>query len=257
MATIFDSPVNSAAMAAKNPDNFQPNLGNIRYRVDNYVYIFSVARRDFSVSQTLFPKMILKGCEPTQRWCLAAQIADPIPQASPDLERGGARTDFHDGWRAAIGLLHPENTTPDPWANAESSGLSVGTNLIAQGLWPSLIEIPSEEDIQKAESLRNRRYKRLTDQAMAAARQSSKKLADFLAEHEDVADAMDAQHLTADWHHSKKIYSLCPNCGDEIAAGMAFHRSTAGVLCILDPERAFKAGAIDKARLKELTLQVA
>ena len=253
MATIFDSPTNQAEMRKKNPDNFNPNLGNIRYRVDNFVYIHSVARRDFFVSQTLFPKLLLKGCDPGQRWCLATTIADPIPQASPDLERGGARTDYHDGWQAAIGLLNPENPTNNPWVNGEGSGLSVGTNLVSQGLFPSLTPEPSEEDLQKAENLRDRRYKRLTDQAFAAARQSQKKLQDFLAEHEDVADAMDALNLRADWHHSRKVFSVCPNCGDEISSGLAFHRSTAGVLCILDPERAFKAGVIDENKLKKLT----
>lgn len=250
--TIFDSPQNQAELQKRNPDNFNPNIGNVRYRVDEQIYIFSVARRDFPITQTLFPKLLLKGCEPGQRWCIATIIPDPVPQASPDLERGGSRIDIHDGWRCAIGIVNPENPTPDPWVNAESGSLSVGTNLVRQGLWPSHSSTPDEADIKRAEGLRDRHYRRLTDGAMAAARQSSAKLSDYLREHEDVSDAMDALGLRADWHHTRIVQSVCPNCGDSITGGVAFHQSSAGVLCILDPEKAFKAGAINRERLEDL-----
>ena len=34
----------------------------------------------------------------------------------------------------------------------------------------------------------------------------------------------------------------CPNCGDVVKAGIAFHKSSAGVLCIIDKKRADEAG---------------
>lgn len=257
MDHYFERPDRAKAIRDRNPDNFNPNLGNIRYRVDHNIFIYSVARRDFTVSQTLFPKLVLVGCQPGQRWCLASQCVDPILQASPDLERGGARTDMHDGWQAAIGLLNPENSTPDPWANAEGSGMSVGVNLISQGLWPSFGDQPEEADIKRAEGLRDRRYERMTKMAFAASRQSSRALATFLHEHEDVHDAMDALGLSADWHKTHKVLQMCPNCGDDIQSGIAFHRSSSNVLCVLDADRAFKAGAIDEKKFNQLTRVVA
>lgn len=240
-----------------NEDEFNPDLGNTRYHVDGTVYIFSTARRDFFVSQPLFPGLTLRGCTNGERYVLAATVPDPVPQASPDLERGGRRMDYHPGWQCAIGLLFAESDSGDWKKGGNTVAISVGTNLIAQGLFPSKTNPPDEADIRAAEQFRDRRYKWLTDEAMKAARQSSRKLNDFLHQHEDVHDAMDALGLKADWHQKREVLSKCPNCGDDIPASVAFHRSSVGIICVLDPERAFKAGAIDRARMEDLLTQPA
>ena len=250
--TIFEKGASAAEMKRVNPEDFAANIGNTRYRVEYTIYIFSTAKRDFQVSQQLFPGLTLRGCSNGERYVLAATIPDPVPQASPDLERGGRRIDYHDGWMCAIGVLNPESTSRDPFLGAEGASISVGNNLIAQGLFPSLTNPPREEDLRKAESFRDRRYKRLVDEAMRAAATSSKKLSDFLHQHEDVHDAMDALGMKADWHQKREVLMKCPNCGDEIPASVAFHKSSAGMICVLDPERAFKAGAIDRARMEDL-----
>jgi len=250
--SVFEKGVSAAEMKRLNPEEFSANLGNTRYRVESTIYIFSTAKRDFEVSQSLFPGLTLRGCRNGERYVLAATVPDPVPQASPDLERGGRRIDYHDGWMCAIGLLNPESTSRDPFIGAEGASISVGNNLIAQGLFPSLTNPPKEEDLRKAEAFRGRRYKWLVDEAMRAAATSSKKLADFLRQHEDVHDAMDALGMKADWHQKREVLSKCPNCGDEIPASVAFHKSSAGIICVLDPERAFKAGAIDRARMEDL-----
>lgn len=250
--TIFEKGESAAAMKAKNPEEFAADLGGTRYRVDQTIYIFSTAKRDFQVSQPLFPSLTLRGCRNGERFVLSATIPDPVPQASPDLERGGRRIDYHDGWMCAIGVLNPESTSRDPFVGAWGANISVGNNLIAQGLFPSLTNPPREEDLRKAEEFRDRRYKRLCDEAMRAAATSSKKLSDFLRQHEDVHDAMDALGLKADWHQKREVLSKCPNCGDDIPASVAFHKSSVGVICVIDPLRAFKAGAIDRARMEDL-----
>lgn len=256
--TIFEKGESAAAMKAKNPEEFAANMGNTRYHVDQTIYIFSTARRDFGPLQsTLFPSLTLRGCSKGERYVLAATVPDPVPQASPDLERGGRRLDYHDGWMCAIGLLFPESGARDWKIGGQSDAISEGTNLISQGLFPSMTNPPKEEDIRAAEAFRDRRYKRMTDLAFRAAATSSKKLSDFLHQHEDVHDAMDALGLKADWHQKREVLSKCPNCGDDIPASVAFHKSSAGVICVLDPERAFKAGAIDRARMEDLLTQPA
>ena len=250
--TVFEKGESAKEMQRLNPEEFSVNLGNTRYRVDQTIYIFSTAKRDFHVSQPLFPGLTLRGCHNGERFVLAATVPDPVPQASPDLERGGRRIDYHDGWMCAVGLLNPESTSRDPFLGAEGASISVGNNLIAQGLFPSLNNPPKEEELRKAEAFRDRRYKRLVDEAMRAAATSSKKLSDFLHQHEDVHDAMDALGLKADWHQKREVLTKCPNCGDEIPASVAFHKSSVGVVCVLDPERAFRAGAIDRARMEDL-----
>lgn len=254
--TIFEKGQSVGEMRSKNQEEFTPDFGGrLRYHIDGEIYIFSVARRTFRISQTLFPATELLGCLNGERYVLATTIPDPVPQSSPDLERGGHRVDYEDGWRAAIGLLHPEHPmggNGNWWTGAEQGTMSDGVNLIAQGLFPSRTNPPSEEDLRRAEGFRNARYRRLVANARKAAAQSSKKLADFLTMHEDVHDAMDALHETADWHRKNEIKSTCPNCGDEISPSLAFHKSSAGVLCVIDPQRAFKAGAITKEQMEEL-----
>ncbi len=250
--TPFEQKKTDEMMKSLNPEEFSANMGNTRYRVDQTIYIFSTAKRDFKVASDLFPGLTLRGCRNGERYVLSATVPDPGPQASPDLERGGRRLDYHDGWMCAIGLLNPESTSRDPFLGAEGASISVGNNYIAQGLFPSLTNPPKEEDIRKAEAFRDKRYKRLVDEAMRAAATSSKKLSDFLHQHEDVHDAMDALGLKADWHQKREVLTKCPNCGDEIPASVAFHKSSVGIVCVLDPERAFKAGAIDRQRMEDL-----
>jgi hypothetical protein len=256
--TIFEKGASAGDMRAKNPDEFGTNFGGpVRYRVEGQVYIFSCARRTFSVNQTLFPSTELLGCLNGERYVLATTVADPLPQASPDLERGGKRIDYEDGWRGAIGLLHPEHPlggNGDWFTGADQPTMSEGVNLIAQGLWPSRTNPPDEQDIRRAEAFRDKRYRRLTDQAFQKAARGSKHLADFLREHEDVADAMDALGLSADWHRrNQKVLASCPNCGDQVAGGLAFHRSSVtDRLCVIDPARAFAAKAITREEMEEL-----
>ena len=112
---------------------------------------------------------------------------------------------------------------------------------------------PSEDHLKKAEKFRDKRYKWITDAAFKAAAKSSKALSDFLAEHDDVHDAMDALSLTADWHQKRQVTRLCPNCGDNVPSSVAFHKSSVtDRLCVIDPERAYKSRAITKEEYEEL-----
>lgn len=257
--TIFEKGPSAGEMRAKNPDEFAVSFnGSVRYRPDGQIFIFTTARRNEPVSQQpLFPSTELKGCTDGERYVLAFSVADPVPQACPDLERGGKRIDYLDGWIAAIGLLHPEHPmggSGDWWTGADQATVSDGVNLIAKGFFPSRTNPPTEEDIRRSESFRNKRYRWLTDQAFQRAAKGSKHLADFMHQHEDVADAMDALGLTADWHRgNRKVMASCPNCGDPVAQGLAFHKSSVtDRLCVIDPERAFKAKAITKTEMEEL-----
>jgi|ERR1700677_2931014 len=256
--TIFEKGPSAGDMRAKNPDEFSTDFGGqVRYHIDGQVFIFSVARKTIGpIQQTLFPSLELVGCTNGERCVLATTIPDPVPQASPDLERGGKRIDYEDGWRAAIGLLHPEHPAGGNgnwWDGAEQASMSEGVNLIAQGLFPSRTNPPEEADIRRAEAFRNSRYRRLTDRAFSAAARGSRHLADFIREHEDVHDAMDALGLKADWHQgSRQMKASCPNCGDEIMAGLAFHRSSVTErLCVIDWQRTVAAGAKSREDVPE------
>jgi hypothetical protein len=258
--TGMHSAKTKAAMRGANPENFNVIISGRKMRAsERLIYIHSVAKRTFGpLTHLLFPRLILKGCQEGERWVTCAVVGDPIPQASPDQERGGTRIDEEDAWRACIDLLNPNNPTNDPYWNAVATAPAYMTtaqdcNLVALGVWPSLNEIPTEEEIRKAEGARDDSYRRITQRAIQLSAKSRRELNDYLSNHPEVHTAMDALGLTADWHQTAQVKAACPNCGDEIKAGIAFHKSSAGVLCVIDPYRAFKAGAIDRARFEALT----
>lgn len=250
----FDDPRNQEKMQEKNPENFNVILDRQLRPPVGLIYIHSVAKRDMYVTHALFASLTLPGCNgknDKERYVTCISIPDPVPQVSPDLERGGSRLDEHNGWRVAIDILNPANTTNDPWAETSQVALSEGCNLIAQGLFPSHNAIPTEEELKKAEEMRNRRYDWLAQRAIEAESVSTRELNDFLKQHPEAHDAMDALGLAAAWHRPKGVKTICPNCGDLITQGVAFHINS-GVVCVLDAARAWKAGAISKERYEEL-----
>jgi hypothetical protein len=253
----FDDKRTQGAMRGANPENFQIFFaGHALREPKRFIYVHTVAKRSFGpLTRTLFPWLKLRGCEEGQRYVTCCAIGDPIPQASPDQERGGTRIDEHDGWRAAIDLLNPANITFDPFTGSNNPDFFAnrsGQNLIAEGFWPSLNETPAEPEIKRAEQNRDARYRYLTREATRLAAVSTKDLNEFLQSYPDTHIAMDALGMSANWHTLSVINASCPNCGDVIKQGIAFHQSSAGILCIIDAAKAYKAGAINRERYEEL-----
>lgn len=253
----MDHPQSRSAMRGANPENFEVFINGRAMREPlRMIYIHTVAKRSAGpLSRALFPRLKLAGCENGERYVTCACVPDPIPQASPDQERGGNRIDEHSGWRAVIDLLNPWNLTNDPYLGSQNADFYAnrnGTNLIAEGFWPSLNEVPGEEEIALAEKTVKKRYQYLTKEAQRLSAVSTKDLNEFLQLYPDTHIAMDALGLQATWHTANTVTISCPNCGDSIKQGLAFHMSSAGVICILDAQRAFKAGAISKEKFEEL-----
>ena len=48
--------------------------------------------------------------------------------------------------------------------------------------------------------------------------------------------------MNASWHLRTAIQEACPNCGDQINPGIAYHSSSVGGVCVLDWARTVKAG---------------
>ncbi len=62
--------------------------------------------------------------------------------------------------------------------------------------------------------------------------------------------AMDYFGLSAAWHMSTRHKVECPNCGDLILEGLAYHRNASGDICILDRDR-YEASVISVKQQKE------
>jgi len=62
--------------------------------------------------------------------------------------------------------------------------------------------------------------------------------------------AMEYFGLSAVWHMSYRHKTECPNCGDLVLEGIAYHRNASGDICIIDRER-YEATVITAQQQKE------
>ncbi len=62
--------------------------------------------------------------------------------------------------------------------------------------------------------------------------------------------AMDYFGLSAAWHMSHRHKTECPNCGDLVLEGIAYHRNASGDICVIDRER-YEASVITVKQQKE------
>ena len=246
----FTDPLSAGPMRQNNPDLFDTRLPRM-YPIHRHIYIYSVARRDFAKKHVYFKAGSLKGCHNGERYVLCCSIPDPPQQLAVDAERGGLRVEVEPrdeaGWRVAIDILNPNNPSTDPYVHLDgrqAAFYSTGQNvdLVRYGLFPSLTNPPSEDELLRAEEARDKSYQQLVDEAFQEQASNPQGFRMWLRNHPDINTAMEALGVTADWHTKAEIKAVCPNCGDTIKAGVAFHRSSAGVLCIIDSERAARAG---------------
>ncbi len=238
--------------------NFNAKInGHMMREPKRMIYIHTVSKKPQTVTRTLFAKLHLKGIQGDERYTTCAVIPDPIAQPSPDQERGGSRIDEHDGWRACIDLLNPNNWTTDPYTGANNPDFYAnrqGSNLIAEGFWPSLNEVPTEKEILRAEDSVKKHWQWLTKEAIRMSGSGmQREFNEFLQNYPDVHIAMDGLGLSAPWHTASVVEAFCPNCGEKIRPGIAFHRDAENTLCIIDTLKTFKAGKITKEQYEMLT----
>ncbi len=253
----FDTQKTQSAMRGANPESFNVIIDGHSMRAPRrHIYIFTVSKKPRQVRKKLFPSLTLRGCEMDQRYVLCTPICDPIPEVIKNEMTGGSDIKEHDGWRAVIDMLNPGNLTTDLYqgtGNPDFFANRNGNNLVAEGFWASFNEEPSEDEIKRAEKNRDMRYSWLSRESQRLAARSKRDLDEFLQTYPDTHNALDALGIKTDWHTPMTVTATCPNCGDSVKQGIAFHQSSAGILCIIDPDRALKAGAINRERYAELT----
>jgi hypothetical protein len=254
----FTDPLSRPVMEQNNPDLYRSDMPRM-YPIHRHINIFSVARRGFEKRHPYF-NGTLRGCKPGERYVLCYRVPDPPQQIAVDAERGGKRVEVEPrdeaGWRVAIDILNPNNPSTDSYyaMNAKQAAyysVGEGVNLVKYGLFPSLNNEPTEEELLRAEAARDKSYQDLVDEAFQEQTSNPQNFRNWLRAHPDITEAMDALGLKADWHSKPEVKMTCPNCGDAIKAGLAFHKSSAGVLCVLDWKKAVEAGAAKKDDVPE------
>jgi hypothetical protein len=248
-------------ITAHNSGRFNPEVDrNMQRAPDRMIHIFSISRRSFTIKRPpLFLNVHLQACPKDERYVPVAHIPDPLMQAVHDVEKARQRGEANDGMLCAIELLNPNNPTYDPDWNppaemAAAFSSSKGCDLFQQGLFISLSEVPSEREIAQAEKRRERYYKGLIAHADSLEETNRKELEEFIRGEDgtDLRLALDFFGEKRSYHKPMTATRTCPNCADDVKAGVAFHKNEAlGVICVLDWPRAVAAGVKTKSDVPE------
>lgn len=252
----LEDPEVQQKMMQLNAGTWDPRIDrNMLRDPDRMIHVFSVSKRSFTIDRApLWVKLHLRACGKDDRYVAVAHIPDPLMQAVHNTENGRRRGEAHDGLRAAIDLLNPNNPTNDPDWNpspemAAMFGSSRGCDLFAQGLFLSLREEPTDAEITRAEERRNARYRALIAQADSLEQTNRKELEEFLRGEDgtDLRMALDFYGEQRAYHKPMIATRSCPNCGDAIKLGVAFHLLPNNMYCVNDWPRAVDAGVKTKS----------
>jgi hypothetical protein len=216
-----------------------------------YVYLYTISKREFTVYRApLIRSLIIPACGPTERYRLVTRLSQPFPQPDTDPKNGDVivhdRGKSHDARYIAQDICNPDNMTLDQNAYVGMNDRLVsgyGTNLSAQGVFWSLSNPPAEEEIKAAERRREIYYGKLWEQANMLAAADPKALAVALTQDHHMAAEYFGRE--ASWHQILRPMADCPNCGEKIKPGIAFHKNQElGIICVIDPGRARAAGVL-------------
>lgn len=213
------------------------------YRKPEYwVYLYTISDRDFLVSQPpLVPGLQIRAKKPGERYAFVTKIPSPMVEVYPDVDTSDFRYSTHVGERVAQSICNPDNTTLDQNFTA-AKGLGIGTNLNEQGVFWSLNDPPKEEEIKAAEARREKYYRGLIEKARTLEISNPKELEATITQ--DYHLAAEYFGLETTWHYKMVKKEECPNCGDSVKPGVAYHYNAAGALCVIDERRAKKAGVL-------------
>jgi hypothetical protein len=209
---------------------------------DHYVFIYTVSDREFIVCQPpLFPKLIVRPKVVGERCSLVLRLPSPFQQEDREGAVGDIIVRAYPGERVAASLCNPNNPTLNQDAVVSPTMiLGLGVDLNCQGVFWSINNPPTEKEIVAAEARREKYYRTLLERARTLEISNPKELEYLInQDYHMAAEYFNEEHS---WHKKLVRLTECPNCGDSIKPGIAFHRSSAGVLCILDKVRAAKAG---------------
>jgi hypothetical protein len=249
---VINTAKSAAATAQKNGLSnelyIDPNMGR---KPDYYVYLYTISQRSFEVNlPPQLARLLIPSCPEGTRYIDVCRLPHPYPQ----LARGQndeIRADYIPAERLAQDICNPSNTTlnqdyiPGTWFS-----LGDGNNLNAHGVFWSRNNPPTEEDLKAAEARRHKFFEGLLEKARTL--EYTNKPALEYTINQDYHLAADYFGEESSWHVKrvrKAAKVECPNCGEQIKAGVAFHKNEEDELCVLDWKRTVAAGKKTEAEV--------
>jgi hypothetical protein len=230
-----------------NPDN----MHNAEY----YVYLHTISKRYFMQPNAVYGEVLVPACPKDKRYITFMSIPHPtyIPTADPNNPGGETIMKQEHGRRMALSVCDPaymgnDLSVQDTAVSAATRLSSSNFNLTREGVFASMNKVPTEEELLKAEARREAYYHQCLDEADALQLSNPRMLQEILTQDHHMA----AEYFGVEkpWHSINVAKIECPNCGEKIKQGIAFHYNN-GHPCILDWENAWLAGAVKKEDIPE------
>jgi hypothetical protein len=203
------------------------------------IYVYNTISMEHIVEQPpLFPHMVIPACPKGQAF-IHTLLPRYVNEVYEDYTRESRRYKRVDGRICATSLLNPAVHPRNPWEmqfrEMKTHGDQEGNNLNIYGVFWSLTH-PTDPKLNDELSL----MKTVVRKTM-----------NFLVVEGDKHLAAGTRHMitprmhfaadylkfTAPWHTSHDHMIDCPNCGENIKEGLAYHRNQFGERCILDRVR--------------------
>ena len=251
---VTNSPRGASMAAAENNKMndqwFDPNIFRPTVRE---IHVYTISQREFRLSiPPHFQRLHIPACPKDQKYRHVLALPDPFQQTDRD-GNGRLRGEWTDARRVAMDIVNPNNLTLDQDTQLnERFVYSEGENRSQQGLFWSLNNPPSEEEVKAAYARRHKYYDSLIKKARVVELANPRGLLDLI--NTDYHMAADYFKLTNSWHTTlieQKSKEQCPNCDEEITSGVAFHKDSDGDICVIDWKRTVEAGKKKRSDVPE------
>lgn len=233
----------SESMTKANNRTFNFTLQDYLYsrKPDYWVYLYNVSEQSFDVFRPpLFANIHIPGRKRNEKYAAALRLPCPLlaPQGSVDSDE--ISTNLMDTRRVLMDVCNPDNLSLDQ-NTLVAKPTNVGNNLSQRGVFWSLNAEPTEQELKEATERMERHFNTVLEKMKALETSDPKGLLEQLGP--EAHTAADYFGIETSWHGRRSRPMDCPNCGERIKAGVAFHKTEEGGLCVLDWARTVKAGA--------------
>lgn len=228
------------------PFSWRPNFDpNVERPPDYFLYIYTVAKKRHSRDAyfpvrkpPLYPCLIFPKCEKDEPFRLLAKIPNIVNHRWTD-DQGEMRNTAFPGERVATDICNPLNLTTDIWQEVSDDRAWLdggGTDdLTRRGVFWSRYDPPRPEELARARERMERHYRScITVAEEMHARNEDRWIPP------ECHEAADHFAMDTPWHRRARADATCPNCGEPIRDGIAFHRGPFG-LCVIDRQRTVAA----------------
>lgn len=222
--------------------NFNAQHYLMSRKPDYWVYLFNISEQSFEVSRPpLLSRLVIPGRKAGEDYAKVTKLPQPLLTPTGNVDSNEVSIVPQDTRRFAMDIINPDNLGLNQDAVIDPKAVTnQGNNLGAKGVFWSLNEVPTEQELAAAKKRLEARYNFLIEQAKSVEVSNPGGLRDMLTPEHHAA--VDYFGIETSWHGKRSRPMDCPNCGDRVKMGIAFHKTDEGTLCIIDWKRAVASG---------------